>query len=192
MRRRRRRHAAQPLTPAPDFALSDAAGRPVRLSPLRGSTVVLCFRTIDCPVGNDYDGRLSDFARRFVGRGAAPGGGSAGPPPPRVSVLSINVGPGRPAAVAAGVRCLLDPAGEVAERYAVEVTPTFFVIDASGKIRYRGCFDDNRNAAQADARYCQDALECLLHGNPVRQPLTAAFGCALGKQGKQVRLSLAR
>lgn len=161
---------AQPLRTAPDFVLSDAAGRQVRLSSLRGAPVVLCFRAIDCPVSNDYEARVSELARRFAG--------------PRVSIVSINVGSAAPAptrSTNAGMTGLLDPAGIVADRYAVEVTPTFFMLDGSGQIRYRGSFDDNRNAAQAGTRYCQDALESLLHNRPVERPLTAPFGCNLPK-----------
>lgn len=190
----RRALRAQPMHAAPDFVLPDAAGRQVQLSSLRGAPVVLCFRAIDCPVSNAYDSRLSEFARRFADparnyRPVSLPSDSPLPAPPPVSILSINVGAGIPSGHRTGMKYLLDPGGKVADEYAVEVTPTFFVLDGSGQIRYRGSFDDNRNAAQAGSRYCQEAVECLLHGQPVNHPLTAPFGCNLPKS---VQLSAAR
>ncbi len=75
----------------------------------------------------------------------------------------------------------MDPNCDVAVRYAVDATPTFFVIDGRGIIRYRGSFDDNRNVAQATSYYCQDALENVLHDQAVAEPLTVPFGCALNR-----------
>ncbi len=178
------RHAlrARPSDSAPGFLLWDTSGRSQSLASFRGRTVALCFSSIGCPVSNEYRQRLADFVRRYSGDR-------------RVEVLQINVGRGLPLPSgessqpaqadstepidARPERLLLDPNCEVAARYAVDLTPTFFVIDPEGIVRYRGSFDDNRNAAQVTSHYCEDALDDILHDRPVAEPLTPPFGCSL-------------
>jgi cytochrome oxidase Cu insertion factor (SCO1/SenC/PrrC family) len=175
---------ARPSEPAPAFVLSDPSGKSISLAAYQGRTVVLCFSSISCPVSNDYRQRLAAFTRRFSGD-------------PRVVTLRVNVGHGMPlpdrstasvtsksglseaALIEEQAPTLMDPDFDVAGRYAIETTPTFVVIDGQGVVRYRGSFDDNRNAAQVANHYCQDALEDVLHDRPVANPLTVPFGCTL-------------
>jgi len=173
---------ARPSEIAPAFVLFDAAGKSVSLSACRGQTVALCFSSINCPVSNEYRQRLADLVRRYSGDR-------------RVEILRINIGHGLPlgtkntfggvevasaaTAIPGPERLLMDPNSEVAAHYAVDVTPTFFVIDNQGIVRYRGSFDDNRNAAQVASHYCEDALDDVLHDRTVAEPLTAPFGCTV-------------
>lgn len=53
---------------APDFSLPDPAGRPVRLSSLRGSVVVLHFGASWCPFCAAELPHLEELARRYRGR----------------------------------------------------------------------------------------------------------------------------
>jgi len=174
---------ARPSERAPGFVLSDPSGRSVSLEACRGQTIVLSFTSVSCPVSNDYRQRLADFARRYSAD-------------PRVAILRVNVGRGLPLPVQVSLShgsqsrsdgaiiegpapLLMDPSCDVAVRYAVDTTPTFFVIDGKGIICYRGSFDDNRNIAQVKSHYCEDALEDVLHDKAVTDPLTVPFGCAL-------------
>jgi cytochrome oxidase Cu insertion factor (SCO1/SenC/PrrC family) len=152
---------ARPLGSAPAFVLSDPTGKSVSLAACQGRAVVLAFTSISCPVSNDYRQRLAAFARRYSAD-------------PRVAILRVNVGRGMPlpdksnpsgaldfrssgALIDEPAPMLMDPDCDVAGRYAVDTTPTFVVIDGQGIIRYRGSFDDNRNAAQVTSHYCEDA-----------------------------------
>jgi hypothetical protein len=172
---------SRPADLAPGFVLQDASGSSMSLSACRGQIVVLCFSSIGCPVSNDYRQRLADLTKRYSASR-------------RAIILQINLGRGLPSASksnplevastrtpAAPARLLMDPNCEVGGLYAVDLTPTFFVIDSQGVIRYRGSFDDNRNAAQVKSHYCEDALEDVLHDRPVAEALTAPFGCAISR-----------
>ena len=146
---------------APDFRLPEAAdpiGRSLRLSDLRGSTVVVAFGPSDGWAADDQDRRMAELAARYAGGGV--GGGE------RVRFLSVNAGEwaanvGGPPAngrglVAVGksrVERLLDADGSVAKRYATSAEPTFLVIDPAGVIRYRGPLPeaDGKSAGAARA-----------------------------------------
>ena len=171
--------ASQPGEFAPDFELPIAAGddepceEAFRLSQQRGAVVVAYFCSSLCPVSNDYDQRLTELHRQYAGDS-------------RVRFVAIHTG--HPSASAADIAARSMAAGQtfvsvidadrsVARQYSVTCTPTFLVIDAAGEIRYRGAFDDNRNADQATTRYVASAVRQLLSGKPVKRPLTEAFGC---------------
>ena len=61
----------------PALELRDIDGEPFSLSGQRGSVVVLCFGSIQCPVSCEYNTRLSQLARKYAGD-------------PRVRFVSVN------------------------------------------------------------------------------------------------------
>ncbi len=168
----------QPGQLAADFTLISAEGNAVSLSSLRGKTVVLYFSSARCPTNNDYTDRLAAFSRTYANRSD-------------VEILAIN------SVIAANEQTdpseirvqskvcglefptLLDERSRVARLFSADMTPTFFVIDNLGVIRYRGAFDDNHDASLVNSSYCEDALEAVLNGEPVDRPLTPVFGCAI-------------
>ncbi len=58
-------------------------------------------------------------------------------------------------------------------------TPHVFVFDAERKLRYTGRMDDGgRNAGAVDKSYLRDALDAVLAGTAVKEPVTRSFGCS--------------
>lgn len=123
-------------TPAPDFELPDAQGRPVRLADLRGRPVVLVFYPLDWSPGCSqqldlYQSELEAFERRGARLLA-------------VSVDSIYSHGAWAAVRGLGFPLLADfqPKGEVARRYGVYREPdgfserALYVLDRDGIIRY--------------------------------------------------------
>jgi hypothetical protein len=54
------------------------------------------------------------------------------------------------------------------------------VIDAEGRLRYQGAFDDVTFRQRTATRwYAIEALEALLAGQPVAIPETPAYGCSI-------------
>jgi len=176
-----RLQATLPGETAPDFVLARIGGAgesnagAFRLSDQQGAVVVLYFCSTRCPVSNDYEQRVIELQNRLAGnsgvRFVAVHTGS--PPASSLDVESRSRSAGQQ------FSSVIDADGAVASAYAVRSTPTFLVIDAAGAIRYRGSFDDNRNAAQATTGYVETAVRQLLAGTPVQRPLTEAFGCPL-------------
>lgn len=58
-------------------------------------------------------------------------------------------------------------------------TPHVFLFDASRKLRYTGRMDDaGRNSGEVDKSYLRDALDAVLAGTAVKEPVTRSFGCS--------------
>ncbi len=114
------------LEPAPTFRLADLAGRPVDLASYRGRVVLLNFWATWCAPCRDEIPAIEALARELEGRG--------------LSVLAVNHQ--EPAAAVGGfvrrygltLPVLLDPRGEVGERYHVVALPATFLIDPRGSL----------------------------------------------------------
>jgi thiol-disulfide isomerase/thioredoxin len=113
---------------AEDFELKDAAGRPTRLSALRGKVVLVDLWASWCDPCKKELPHLAELAARLRGRG--------------VEVLAINVDKDRRNADAflrahdLHLRVLYDPEATVPVRYEPAKMPTSFVIDRGGMVRY--------------------------------------------------------
>ncbi len=58
-------------------------------------------------------------------------------------------------------------------------TPHVFLFDAARKLRYTGRMDDGgRNPGAVDKSHLRDALDAVLAGSPVKEPVTRSFGCS--------------
>lgn len=64
----------------------------------------------------------------------------------------------------------------IADRLGADRTPEAFLVDATGRLRYRGWVKSRQESPDL-----QHALDALLEGRPVRRPLTKAFGCAVDR-----------
>jgi peroxiredoxin len=178
--------------PAPDFTLQDTDGKPVKLSSLRGKTVVLEWFNPDCPfVKHAHEkGPLKDFAERVSN--------------PKLVWLTINsnapskqgsgVERNRAAKTEYGIqnRLLLDESGKVGHAYGALKTPHVFVINPKGVLIYRGGLDNapvgvvdkdrprlpgtSENALEP---YVQNALQDLAQAKPVRLADTPPYGCTV-------------
>lgn len=178
--------------PAPDFSLTDTEGKALKLSSLRGKTVVLEWFNPDCPFIKHAhtQGPLKDFAQR-VGND-------------QVVWLTINSNaPGkqgyglernRQAKTEYGIpnRILLDESGQVGHAYGALKTPHVFVVDAKGVLVYRGGVDNAPigkvdeqrphlpgHVATALEPYLDYALTDLSTRKALRLPDTPAYGCTV-------------
>ncbi|MBX9790095.1 MAG: redoxin domain-containing protein [Pirellulales bacterium] len=163
-----------------DFTLRDPRGVEHALSELRDSQlVVVAFLGTECPLANLYVPRLLDLASRYQPRG--------------VGFLAINSNSqDSNSEVAQHARnhqisfpMLKDPTHAVADQFAAVRTPEVFVLDRERRIRYRGRIDDQYGIGfQRPAPTRHDlaaALDELLAGREVSQPVTAAPGCFIGR-----------
>jgi peroxiredoxin len=113
-------------SPAPEFQLKDLQGTPVRLSELRGKTVVLHFWATWCPHCLSEMPLLQEADRELSLHGA--------------QILAINLGePQRKVERYARehdlkLTILLDSRGKAAQAFGVAGLPATLVVDASGRI----------------------------------------------------------
>ena len=112
---------------APDFAVTDLAGRAVRLSALRGSVVVLNLWATWCPPCRDEMPSMQRLYTRLHGK--------------RFELLAVSQDEDGKSAVEPFVKelglsfpVLVDPERQVGERYGVWGYPETFVIDRNGYV----------------------------------------------------------
>jgi len=76
----------------------------------------------------------------------------------------------------------------IAKAYGCLATPHIFIFDADRKLRYKGRFDDSQyeDAATVKSPDARNAVEALLAGQTVPEPITKPHGCStkwLSKKG---------
>lgn len=171
--------------PAPDFSLQDLDGKAVKLSDLRGRTVVLEWFNPGCPFvkASHTRGTLVGAAARQARKGvvwlavnsAAPGKQGYGAEANRAAAQQFHM----------SYPVLLDESGQVGRAYGATNTPGMFVVDGEGRLVYRGAIDNSPDGeGQAPeggtlVDYVSSALDDLAAGRPVRHPETRQYGCTV-------------
>ena len=177
--------ASTPGQPAPDFTVTDATGKPVKLADQRGKFVVLEWTNPECPfVQKHYvSGNMQELQKEYVGRNVV-----------WLSVNSTRKSHGEFKSgsemtqwmnghKAAQTAVLIDDTSSAGRAYAARTTPHMFVIDPQGKVVYAGAIDDKRSANPADAKtaknFVRAALNETLAGKPVSVAQTQPYGCSV-------------
>jgi peroxiredoxin/mono/diheme cytochrome c family protein len=175
--------AADPGQAVEDFTLRDHRGAERSLGDWHDSKlVVVVFLGVDCPLAKLYGPRLADLAAEFEPRGVA----------------FVGINSNRYDSVTAIARyaqlhplpfpLLKDPGNVVADRFDARRTPEAFVLDPDRVVRYRGRIDDQYSVgthrAAVGRRDLAVALEELLAGKPVSEPVTQPAGCLISRVRK--------
>lgn len=165
----------KPGATAKDFTLKDYNGKPHTLSQLaKGKkAVVVIFVSTRCPVSNAYNGRMARLYQSYSGKG--------------VAFVGINSNHREtPADIKAHARknglafpILKDEGNVVADQFGAAVTPEVFVLSPSLKLLYHGRIDDSQREANVKRRDLQKALDEILAGKPVSDPISKEFGCSI-------------
>ncbi|MEL6374417.1 MAG: redoxin domain-containing protein [Pseudomonadota bacterium] len=179
-------HAAPKIDQkAPAFVGIDTKGKEVRLSDLRGKTVVLEWTNHDCPfVAKHYrTGNMQALQKKYGGTdvvwlsviSSAPG--TQGHVSPAKADELTSSRDAKPTAV------LLDPKGTIGRMYKARTTPHMYVIDPEGVLRYMGAIDNKPTTRDADVKraknYVKAAMTKLTAGAPVDPSVTRAYGCSV-------------
>jgi len=169
------------LTPGdtvPDFSLPDTAGADVALRADGAAATVVVFTCNHCPYALAWHDRINAVAGDYAGRG----------------VRTLQICPNdaeryprdAPDAMRARVEAgefagpyLHDATQEVARAWGARVTPDVFVVDAEGRLAYRGAPDADYRDESLDADWLRGALDAVLAGEPVPEPLTEPVGCSV-------------
>jgi len=161
------------------FELPDTEGR---LHSLEGDTsvaTVVVFTCNHCPYALAWHDRIAGVARDYADRGV------------RVLAINPNDSERYPAdsfeAMQERVRreggwpmpYLHDATQEVARAYGAQTTPDVFVIDSSGRLRYRGAPDADHGDPSQNAAWLRGALDAVLAGADPDPAETKPVGCSI-------------
>jgi mono/diheme cytochrome c family protein len=157
-------------------------GQSIRIVPEKGATAVIFYST-ECPISNAYSPTLNAIAGEF--------------PAGSFRMVGLCVDPDLATAAIrqhASEYALKFPVGSdrdgsLAAALGVKVTPEAVVIDAEGKIRYRGRIDDQfarRQVRNANPRTheLKDAIAAVLAGKEAPVAAVEAVGCPLPENVK--------
>ncbi|MBI2017251.1 MAG: thioredoxin family protein [Candidatus Rokubacteria bacterium] len=161
------------------FSLKGTDGKSHSLESIAGAKgTAVIFTCNECPYSKGYENRLIALAKDYQARG--------------VGFVAINsndprIVPGdgfefmvkRAREKNFPYPYVLDETQEIARAYGASVTPHIFLLDAQGKLVYRGRVDDSLEESKIKSRDFSAALEALVSGRPVKVTETKAFGCGV-------------
>jgi peroxiredoxin len=168
----------RPGDTVPGFTLPDTSGAGVPLRENGAAATVVVFTCNHCPYALAWHGRINAVARDYAGRGVrtlqiCPNDADRSP---RDSPDAMR------ARVEAGEFAgpyLHDGSQDVARAWGARVTPDVFVVDEGGRLAYRGAPDADHGDESLDAAWLRAALDAVLAGEPVAEPLTEPVGCSI-------------
>ncbi len=145
-------------------------GSVVSFDSLRGKVTVVVFTSAVCPIANDYADRFGALYHDYQGK--------------QVRFVHVNSNRNETAAqIRANAEAnrlpfpvYQDEANAASDRLGAQVTPTAYVLDEAGQVRYQGAWDDAVNPARVKRAWVREAVEALLTGRPVDRPATKADG----------------
>jgi peroxiredoxin len=171
------------------FSLHDQHGKVHQLSDYQGSkAIVVAFLGIECPLAKLYGPRLEQLAAEYGEQG--------------VTVLAIDSNRQDSVTELGSFAkrhkltfpLLKDPDNRVADMFAAQRTPEAYLLDSDGVIRYFGRIDDqygqhlgengkriSYQLTEPRRRDLAVAIDELLAGKSVSEPLTEAVGCLIGR-----------
>jgi peroxiredoxin len=167
---------------APDFTVTDLAGKPVSLADYKGRTVVLEWHNFGCPfVQKHYrSGNMQSLQKKYAGDvvwlavNSTTRTASDYTEPAKLAGQLRDFG-------AAPAKYLMDDPGAMGHAYGAKTTPHMFIIDPAGKVAYNGAIDDKRSTDLADVKtaknYVAAALDEIKAGKPVSVSTTTPYGC---------------
>jgi peroxiredoxin len=167
-----------------DFALHDYLGAKYSLADWPDKkALVIVFLGTECPLVKLYGPRLAEMATKYADDG--------------VQFIGINSNQQDSLEdIAHYARShkidfplLKDPGNLVADQFGAVRTPEAFVLDGDNVVRYWGRIDDQFGVGYARGKTTvsdlTNAIDEMLAGQPVSQPVTEAVGCIIGRARRQ-------
>ena len=171
--------------PAPSFEMVDTQGNAVDLASLEGKTVIMEWTNHQCPyVRKHYEsGNMQALQKESVSDdvvwvsvlSSAPGKQGYVEAEEANSIIAENG--------AAPTHMILDPSGELGQKYGAKTTPHMYIINASGDLVYMGGIDSIPSADKADIEnaenYVRTALTQIKSGEEITTPSSRPYGCSV-------------
>ena len=179
-------HAAPAVgQPAPDFSLTDTAGKLVRLSDFRGKHVVLEWTNPGCPfVRKHYGaGNMQALQREAAAKGVVWLAVNSTEPNSGDYLKPTQLAAWMTEQKAAPSATLMDEAGSVGQSYGARTTPHMYIVGPQGTLLYAGGIDSIPSSRVDDIKtatnYVRQSLTEALAGKPISTPVTKPYGCSV-------------
>jgi peroxiredoxin len=169
-------------TSVADFTLKNCYGKSVSLTDFDDcDAIAIVFLGTECPLAKLYGPRLTDIQNHYREKGK------------KVQVIGVNSNnqDSLTEMVAYVTRheidfpMLKDLGNQVADAMGAKRTPEVFLIDGDRKVRYHGRIDDQYGVGYSREREAEPelriAIDQLLAGKEIENPVTEAVGCHIGR-----------
>ncbi len=173
---------------APDFKLPDVDGKFFTLQDFKDAKVfVVIFTCNHCPTAQAYEDRIIKLTADYRDKGVAVVAISPNSPlgllPEELGYTDLNddyaAGKIRSDYKKFNFPYLYDGDTETASlQYGPVATPHIFVFDESRKLRYTGRLDKVEKPGTANAEDARAAIDAVLSGGTIAEPVTKTFGCS--------------
>ena len=168
---------------ATDFSLQNIDGKKVSLSQYKDAKgFIVVFTCNHCPYSKMYEDRIIELNNKYADKG--------------YPVIAINPNDGekqpedsfenmqkRAKEKGFNFPYLHDASQKVTTAYGASRTPHVYILNKDKKgyvVEYIGAIDNNhKDAAQADQKYVEDAVNQLLTGKKPKTNFTKAVGCTI-------------
>ncbi len=168
-----------------NFSALDFRGKTTSLADFADSkTVVVAFLGTECPLAKLYGPRLAELAKEFAGRG--------------VTFIAIDANRQDSDSDLAHYAkehniefpLLKDAGNKIADQLGAVRTPEIFLLDGSRTVRYWGRIDDQYGFQEGGIAFQRSepkrrdlavALDEVLSGKPVSEPVAQNQGCRIGR-----------
>ena len=170
---------------APAFSAGATTGKSVSLADYSGKIVVLEWTNHLCPyVQKHYEtSNMQALQKDATGQGVVWLTIISSAPDTQGYVLAKEADDLTRKRTASPTAVLLDPNGVVGKLYGATNTPHMYVVDKSGLLAYAGAIDDRPTTRRSDVsiarNYVREALAAVAAGQPVKTPVTRAYGCTV-------------
>jgi len=174
--------------PAPDFRLPNVDGKYYTLQDFKDAkALVVIFTCNHCPTAQAYEDRMIALTADYKDKGVAVVAISPNSPlgllPEELGYSDLNddygAGKLRAEYKKFNFPYLYDGDTETASlQYGPVATPHAFVFDAERKLRYTGRLDKSEKPGTANAEDLRAAIEAVLTGGAIAEPVTKTFGCS--------------
>lgn len=170
---------------APAFTAVDSNGKSHNLADFKGKYVVLEWLNHGCPyVVKHYESKnMQGLQKEYTAKGvvwlsiisSVPGKQGHSTPAKANEDLAAKGG--------ASTAVLLDEKSDIGRLYGAKTTPHMFVIDPAGNVIYKGAIDDKPTTDTDDiagaTNYVRAALDAAMAGKPVAMAQTKPYGCSV-------------
>ena len=160
------------------FTLPRAGGGRSTVETAGAPATVLVWTCNHCPYALAWHDRIQEVIRDYAGRGVAFAQINANDeekyPADSFTEMERRVDAGEFAS-----DFLQDAEQSLSKQWGARVTPDVFVLDADGRIVYRGAPDADHGDPAQNAAHLRDVLDDVLAGRPARIDGTPAAGCKI-------------
>ncbi len=170
---------------APDFSLTDTAGKTVRLSDYKGRHVVLEWNNPGCPyVRRHYDSaNMQTLQKEVTGKNVVWLAINSTADSHPDYLTAAQLGRWMVQQKAAPTATLMDEDGKVGHSYGARTTPHMYLVDPQGVLIYAGGIDNQPSARGAEQKsatnYVRQGINEALAGKGLSKPVTTPYGCSV-------------